>query len=207
MMQAELDAVVTSGAHRAKQPTYALFDERVPPAPSRDHDDMLLDLVLRYFTTRGPATAHDFAWWSGRTVADARRAIDAAGGALERVEVDGRPHWLAIEVPTPRRSARSAHLLPNYDEYFIAYKDRSAIARRLGSLDTVTGANALLPHVAFLDGQLVGSWKRVEDREGVIVELNLQARLSRAERRRLDLEAARFGRFLGQPVRVRNARR
>jgi hypothetical protein len=45
--------------------TYALLDERVPPAASMERDEALLELARRYFSTRGPATAKDFAWWSG----------------------------------------------------------------------------------------------------------------------------------------------
>src|SRR3989442_2499270 len=75
LMQAELDRVVISGARRGKQFTYALFDERVPPSPKRDRDEALHDLARRYFATRGPATAEDFAWWSGLSASEARRAI------------------------------------------------------------------------------------------------------------------------------------
>ena len=60
MMQAELDAVICSGPRRGKQFTYALLDERVAPAASRDRDESLADLTLRYFKCRGPATAADF---------------------------------------------------------------------------------------------------------------------------------------------------
>src|SRR5206468_8988550 len=34
LMRAELDAVVCSGARRGKQATYALLEDRVPPAPA-----------------------------------------------------------------------------------------------------------------------------------------------------------------------------
>ena len=90
--QAELDAVVCSGARRGKQSTYALLDERVPAAQAIERDAALAELARRYFPTRGPASAHDFAWWSGLTVGDARRAVEILGRTLARVEIDGRPH-------------------------------------------------------------------------------------------------------------------
>ena len=80
LMRAELDRVVISGARRGKQFTYALFDERVPAAPSRDRDEALGELASRYFATRSPATVHDFSWWSGLSMGDARRAIEIVGG-------------------------------------------------------------------------------------------------------------------------------
>jgi hypothetical protein len=47
VMQAEIDAVVCSGARRGTQSTYALLDERVPPAAARSRDDALAELTDR----------------------------------------------------------------------------------------------------------------------------------------------------------------
>jgi hypothetical protein len=66
-MHAELDAVICSGARRGKQITYALLDERVSAAPPMERDEALARLAGLYFSTRAPATVHDFAWWSGLT--------------------------------------------------------------------------------------------------------------------------------------------
>src|SRR5688500_5898314 len=44
MMRAELDGVICSGPRRGKQFTYALLEERVPPAPSISRDEALAEL-------------------------------------------------------------------------------------------------------------------------------------------------------------------
>src|SRR6185503_5208102 len=74
MMQAELDGVICSGPRRGKQFTYALLEERVAPAPMPAREQMLAELARRYFRARGPATAHDFAWWSSLALRDVREA-------------------------------------------------------------------------------------------------------------------------------------
>jgi hypothetical protein len=201
VIQAELDAIVCSGPRRGKHSTYALFDERVPAAGRMDRDASLAELARRYFPTRGPASAHDFAWWAGLTVNDARRAVDILGRELEPVQVGGRPHWMGAEGKTPPRKA-CAHLLPNYDEYFIGLVDRSAIGRRLGSVERVTGGNALINHIATVNGQIVGGWKRVAAGPRVTLRFDLLARLSRAERRLLDREIDRYRAFAGEPVEI-----
>jgi DNA glycosylase AlkZ-like len=198
MMRAELDAVVCSGPRRGKQATYALLDERVPPAAVLERDEALLELTRRYFSTRGPAAPRDFAWWSGLSVADAKRGIQIAERDLEQVAFDGQPLYFTERVVP--KAKPSAHLLPNYDEYFIGYKDRSAIATRLGHAKPVTGGNWLIAHVVFVDGQLVGGWKRVLERNAVLVELDLASRLTAAERRRVVTAARRFAAFVGLPV-------
>ena len=203
VMQAELDAIVCSGARRGKEFTYALLDERVPPSPPRDRDDALGELGMRYFATRGPASPHDFSWWSGLSVADAKRAIAVAGARLERVEVQGRALWRAPGVATVRSRSAVAHLLPNYDEYFIGLRDRSAMAQRMKSVSLVTGGDARVPHVALVDGQLVGGWKRVVTPGKVVADIHLATRVSAEERRLLTIEAERLGRFMELSAGVR----
>jgi hypothetical protein len=80
LMHAELEGVICSGPRRGKQFTYALLDERVPAAPVLDQDAALAELARRYLRTRGPATVHDFAWWSGLTVTAIRQGHRVARG-------------------------------------------------------------------------------------------------------------------------------
>jgi hypothetical protein len=205
MMQAELDAVICSGPRRGKQFTYALLDERVPTAPSLERDEALAELTRRYFTTRSPATPRDFAWWSGLTVADAKRGIDLMGPSLERVTLGDVHYWIASDRRLPRRS-ESAHLLPNYDEYFVGFRDRRSIAQRIGCMSSVMGASALVPHVIIVDGELVGIWKRTLGRTSVALMLQYQTRVTPAERERVVAAAQGFGKFLGLPVELENGR-
>ena len=199
LQRAELDRVVISGARRGTRFTYALFDERVPPAPARDRDEALGELARRYFVTRSPATVHDFSWWSGLAMADARRAIEIAGRLLTREQYSGRDYW-GIRDRASGRRARIAHLLPNYDEYFIGFKDRSAFAERLGGVVTKAQLHALWGHVLFVDGQIVGGWQRAPGDSDVALRLLLT--LTPAERDLVLRAGRRFEKFLGIPVKV-----
>ena len=200
VVRAEIDAVVCSGPRRGNEATYALLDEWVPPVAPIERDEALLELTRRYFGTRGPATQRDFTWWSGLSAADTKRGIQMAERELERVMRDGQQFYhIARALP---RAKPSAHLLPNYDEYFIGYKDRSAVGARLGHAKHVTGGDARIANVIFVDGQLVGGWKRVLEKNGVVVQLDLACRLGAPEERRVVAAARRFGAFLGLPVRI-----
>lgn len=206
MMQAELDAVICSGARRGKQFTYALLAERAPARPPRDRDESLEDLTLRYFTTRGPAAAADMCWWSGLASADVKRGIEIAGPRLEKVDVDGRRCWFSGTQRMPRKRS-SAHLLPNYDEYFIGLRDRSAIGGRGRALHLVTGGDGRTVHSAFIDGQLVGGWRRLQRASGMVVALDLVSRVTREERQRLAEQGERLSRFTGMPITIRDRTR
>jgi hypothetical protein len=195
----ELDAVICSGPRRGKQMTYALLEERVPPAKPIDREEALATLARRYFTSHGPATLKDYVWWSGLTVRDARAGIDLAGSALVRDEIDGFTYWSADRrAPTPSASP-SAQLLPNYDEYLIAYKDRHLVIGR-GSGDGVTRIKDPFVHHLVVDGRLAGSWTRTVKAGSVAVECATYARPDADTSRAIDAAVARLGRFLKLPA-------
>ena len=110
VMFAELEALICSGPLRGRQFTYSLLDERVPPAASLDPDEALGELARRYFTSHGPATVRDFAWWSGLTTTLVRRGLAVAGRHLARREADGREHWFAAAAPAARKRRTGAPL-------------------------------------------------------------------------------------------------
>ena len=98
VLRLEVDAVICSGARRDKQFTYALIDERVPPAKALTRDEALAELAKRYFASHGPATVRDFVWWSGLTVRDAQAGLDMVTPAIEHAVIgDLTVQVLAVE--------------------------------------------------------------------------------------------------------------
>lgn len=196
LMQAELETLICSGARRGKQFTYALLEERVPPARKLERDEALVELIRRYFTSRGPATMKDFSVWSGLTIADAKRGIEMLKPRLEYEMIDGQTYWF-VESPLPaKESSISAHLLPIYDEYVMGYKDRSAM---LGALERekFNAGSVAFDNLIVINGILVGSWKRILAKREVSIETNFNVRLTKMEQKAVAEAAAQFGRFLG----------
>jgi hypothetical protein len=202
MMRAEIDAVICSGARRGKQATYALLDERAPAAKARPRDDALAELARRYFTSHGPALAQDFAWWSGLMVADAKRAIELVGNRLREVTVGGARYWRGTAAPAPPRRP-AVHLLPNYDELFVAYGDRSASIDEKRLKKIGTWAMVFANNLVAVDGQVVGGWRRLVEKKSVVVATDLRRPLAAGERAGLRAAAERLQAFLGVPVTLR----
>ena len=117
---AELDGLLCSGALRGKHFTYALLDERAPAVPLLSRDEALAELARRFFTSHGPATLADFAWWSGITQADGKRGIEAAAAHLTEEAIGERRYWFGDVPPGVRPRGPVVRLTPNYDELFIA---------------------------------------------------------------------------------------
>lgn len=170
LLRAELDGVICSGPRIEKQLTYALLEERAPAGKSFNRDEALVELTRRYFRSHGPATLQDFVWWSGLTVDDAKQGI--------------------AQVGTPRAARTkqsSAHLLPAFDEYFVAYKDRQITAGSLSTWD-------VLGPTFIIDGIAAGTWKRTSS--GTI-DFNASRALKKSETLALKQAADRYAAYLG----------
>jgi hypothetical protein len=195
LMRAELGAVICSGPRRGKQLTYALLDERAPGARALTREEALVELAGRYFASRGPATVHDFAKWSGLTVADARAGLAAVASELRREELGGATYWSGGEEPPARRAPRAV-LLSIYDEYISSYRDRSVFCDPADAPRLVGMGNALA-YVLLLGGKVAGTWKRSIEARAVRVRVAPFRKLSRAEEDGVAAAATRFARFLG----------
>jgi hypothetical protein len=201
MMSAELDGLICSGARRGKQFTYALLEERVPFVEEISRDEALAELVRRYFSTRGPATLQDFTWWSGLTLLDARQGIQSVRSEFHHHEANGQTYWFP-ESAQAAMSSPTVYLLPNYDEYFVGLKDRSAIGEVAGKANILKDNPSVMAHVIILDGQMVGGWKRILGKNQVVVALDPITNLTRPEKQAVAMAAERFGTFLGLPVEI-----
>jgi hypothetical protein len=188
MMQAELDAVVCSGAYAGRHLTYSLLDERAPATkagrvlsdrPSRD--EMVAELVRRYFQSHGPATTRDFAWWSGLTMADGKRGLEIVRGTP--ADVDGLTYWTVGREPAETRPAR-VHLLPIYDEYIVAYRDRVAVPHGSERLKPMA-SGLTFQHALAVDGQIAGTWRTRRSASGVAVQPIPLRALTKVEARAL----------------------
>jgi len=200
VMHAELDGIICSGARRGKQFAYALLDERVPQTRTLEHDEALAEFVRRYFTSHGPAIVQDFVWWSGLTVAEAKVGLEMNASQLLHETVDGQTYWFSESMPLAEDSSQIAYLLPNFDEYTVGYKDRSALldASHVNKLDAKD--SVLLSNVIVLDGRVVGTWKRMLRKDAVLVALNPFTPLSIAETDVIATLVEQYGTFLGLSV-------
>jgi hypothetical protein len=193
-MFAELEGVVCSGPRRGRQFTYALLADRAPNARRLPREDALAELVRRYFSSHGPATIRDFVWWSSLTVADARRGLAMTGASRETI--DGLDYWRIGGARARPGTPAAVHLLPIYDEYLIAYRDRVAVPHASPALP----GGVTFRHALIADGQVAGTWNLRRTAGGLAVQVTPVRRLPARARAGVAAAADRFGRFLGGPV-------
>jgi hypothetical protein len=198
ILGAELEGLIASGPRHGKQFSYALLAERAPGARALDRTEALAEVTRRYFRSHGPAQIGDFVWWSGLTVADARTGIALAGAALGHQLVDGKGYWFDPEAAPAGEAAAVAHLLPNFDEYTVGYRDRAAVVHRDRTFDaSLFSFGSVLSNVVTVGGRVRGAWRRTVVRDAVRVEIRLLDRLQPLETAAVEDAGRRLGRFLG----------
>lgn len=197
MMRAELDQVICSGPRKGNQFTYALLDERAPSQKPLTMDEALLALTMRYFTSRGPATVNDFSYWSGLTVAQVKKGVMMAKHLLTAEKIDGQEYFC---VPSKRKvtpgDMQSTFLMPDYDEYGMSYKNRSALShpRFKGKLD--------YNRALIVDGVMVGSWRRTLEGKKILLEIKQNIPLSKSQLEMVKLAAQQYGAFYNKEVKI-----
>jgi hypothetical protein len=168
LMRAEAECLVCSGALDGQNQTYALLDERVPPAMPLNQDESLAKLAKLYFCSHSPATLPDFMWWSGLSAKDARAGLEAIKSSLASEEMDGQTYWIAdCAAHADTERLPPAHLLPAFDEYIIGYKDRSTVLG-LPYLGKAVSSNGVFRPTIAVDGKIIGLWQKGTDKRRTV---------------------------------------
>lgn len=173
--------LICFGPRRGKQPAFVLLDEWLPSSKPKAREEALGELARRYLRGHGPATAADFAWWSGLAPKEAAEAIALAGPPSYR----------------EAKAKKSVHLLPPFDEYTVAYKDRSAVVDPAFAKRINTGGG-MLNAIVVVDGLVAGTWKRTL--RGGEVEVTPSLFREPSDARAITRAAKRYARFLGRSL-------
>lgn len=197
LWHAAQEALICFGPPRGKEQTFVLLDEWLPKQEPLPREEALAALAKRYFTSHGPATLQDFAWWSGLTMSDVKKGVEASKASLREVTLVDQKYFLPEDVPEAKHSLSSVHLLPGFDEYLLGYKDRSAVLDPQYAQSIHPGANGVFKPTIVVDGQVSGIWERTLKKDKVIVRLKPFAPLPKTSEKALAKAVERYGSYLG----------
>jgi hypothetical protein len=189
IMLAELSGLVVNGPMNGKQHTYGLAAERTSQPRELTGDDALAELIRRYFTGHGPATAKDFAWWSSLTMARIKQGLALVGDELGHAEVDGLQVWFDPAIDDGSIPA-TVFLLQAFDEYVVAYGNTKFV-HNPNPIEPEPGGRFtehMMMHPVVADGIVSGYWRR---KTGTL-EIHLIKELNTKQTKALATELARF---------------
>ncbi len=192
--------LICLGPMQDKQQTFVLLDEWAPNPRKLSQEESLAELAKRYFASHGPATAHDFAWWAGLTVTEARAGLEAARSDLLLEAMDGKEYWTKSgALDNTAYDASSVNLLPGFDEYLLGYRDRSAVLADEHAAKVVPGRNGVFRPIIVVGGRVVGTWQRRLKKDAIDISLSPFTGLGDWQDR--VMEAAKsYSEFVGLPL-------
>jgi hypothetical protein len=200
MMHAELEGLICSGPRIGKQFSYALLEERTPKVKSYSRDEALSMFLLRYFTSRGPATLNDFAYWSGLTLKDARAGIEPIRAQLQRISIAGGEYFTGNVTIPKSLDDQDTFFMPDYDEYGMSYKDRSAL--RAVPDDKVSGKEnwSVFGHYIVVEGTMQGTWRDEVFNDSIKMLSKFIKPLTARAKQKVKNALKRYSSFFGKKV-------
>ena len=197
MMKAELEGIICSGARKGNQHAYALLDERAKPVKAMTKKEALFQFTQRYFTSRGPATVKDFAGWSGLSITEAKEGTAMLPKKFIREKINGQ-EYIFLPMVTNAGKIQSSFLMPDYDEYGMSYKDRSALCNHDIDLSVFKNGNPFFNRMIILDGRIEGTWKRTFKNNKAVVETAPFKSLNKTKQQALNKAIKKYCAFVGK---------
>ncbi|WP_026555815.1 winged helix DNA-binding domain-containing protein [Arthrobacter sp. 35W] len=199
-----LTGTLVQGPSHGNGQKFMLMERWIPAPRVLDRSEALAELATRYFTSHGPATLQDFAWWAKLTLTDARAGLAAAQPDLAEAQLDGSSVWMAPETAALSDAkavpgAQSLLLLPGFDEFLLGYADRSAALAPEHAEAIVPGGNGVFRSTIVAGGRVAGTWaKGAKTPKGgaAVVVPSPFAELTAAQQRKLDKAAAAYATFM-----------
>ncbi|HVK22219.1 MAG TPA: winged helix DNA-binding domain-containing protein [Actinokineospora sp.] len=134
---AALTGVIRRGPDRSDdEPTYV----RLAESPPLDEAKALARLADRYVAGHAPATAEDFAAWSGLPLGKARAAFTGTS-------------------PKHDDPGRTVRFVGHFDAYLLGYRDRTPAVPTAYAKRIQAGGGFVMPAV-LVDGRAVATWRR-----------------------------------------------
>ncbi len=152
------EGLLCFGPRLSKQQGFVLLDEWIPFSKKLHGEEALAELATRYFTSHGPATVRDFAWWSGLTVTAATKGLELVKKNFISEDINGQMFWMSDHTSIKIKT-QAIYLLPAFDEYLVGYKDRSAALDTKYARDILT-TNGIFNPSLIINGKVEGTWKR-----------------------------------------------
>jgi hypothetical protein len=180
------------GPPQGQKVTFVHSDDWVGPGREWTPDEALREVARRYAETYGPVSHRQFGeWFTSRSFTS-----DAAFDLFAELD---------LPEPEPVEARASVRLLPEYDVYVMAFREREQLvppevraqvaAHGKGRYEGPAGTPFLL-----IDGICAGIWGRKKTAKRIELVVEPARGLTRAERAVVAAEADRIGAFLGLGV-------
>ncbi|CAN7420869.1 winged helix DNA-binding domain-containing protein [Terrabacter sp. LjRoot27] len=197
-----MSGLICQGPVIGRQPSFVLIDSWVPHSRKPSREEGLATVAERYVRSHGPVTEKDLAGWLLKPLGLTREALALVGDRIVRAELDGQTWLTHVDARPVPDGPGGVHLLPQWDEFLLGYKSREVTLPPEHFVKVVPGRNMVFKPTLVVDGEVAGTWRRVQKREHVVVEVSPFVDLSARRWREVETAAAAYGTFLDTEAEV-----
>ena len=200
LYRAAWDGLICFGPQMGGEQTFTLMEKWLPDSEILDEDEAISRLAVKYFSSHGPATIRDFAWWSGLKISQCRAAVERNASKLERIGSDTVDYY-RLKGSSGDAQFQDVLLLPAFDEYLVGYTDRELMLNGIQK-DRIIMKNGTFRPVILNEGKVAGTWKSRENGERVTIVPDVFVKLDKIERASLKEASTGLGEFLGKDIEI-----
>ena len=190
------EGLICFGARNGKQPTFTLLEEWIPPVKEKAADVVMAEFTLRYFTSHGPATVQDFAWWTGLSATEAKEIHELIKSSLVSETVDGITYWMTSNSKATKAKSTGVYLLPGFDEYLMGYTNRTPAIDTTRFKQIAGTGNGILNSTIVINSQVAGTWKRTIQKNKVTIETKPFETFSKTQQSAIEAATKKYSKFL-----------
>jgi hypothetical protein len=189
-----------------KESCFARLDQWLPNISlgETDEDQARNELLLKYLHSYGPASAQDFACWSGLLTSEATRAIEINLTVLKPVQIKetGKRLWML------RKDFKNLQkldldeeaplcLLPKFDSYLMGHKNRTRIIEDQFLKQVYRPVIGDVAATMLVNGRIVGTWASKKTAKMLTVAVKAFRKLDKDTLSELEQVAKELGAFMG----------
>ncbi|MEM2102468.1 MAG: winged helix DNA-binding domain-containing protein [Candidatus Bathyarchaeia archaeon] len=163
-----------------KESCFARLDKWLPHVNLEeiDEEQARTKLLLKYLHCYGPASAEDFACWSGLLTSEANKIIEANLNRLKEVRVENsrKSFWLLKEdaktlEKIDLQEEAEPRLLPKFDSYLLGHKDRTRIIDEEFRQRVFRPVVGDIAATILVNGRIAGTWAHKKTKTKLTVTL------------------------------------
>ena len=192
--------VFCSGPNRGNEPTFVQADAWIPNWKDMTRKEAEVILLRKYLRAFGPATATDFAQWSGMTLTEARSIWAQEQSGITPVKVEG---WTAEVLREDLESIALAgfeqplvRLLPYFDTFLLGHKDRDHLVTKEHQ-PSIYRAQGWIAPVVLVNGRALAVWEYTREGNTLLMKITRLEPISPSVMIGIQEEVKDLSRFLG----------
>src|SRR5262249_44410964 len=111
--------------------------------------------------------------------------------------VEGKTYYMGSDLPRVVKNS-DVYLLPPFDEFLVAYRDRDASLERAHAQHVNPGANGIFSPIVVTNGQVIGTWKRGIKKGGAVITKKPFVKFTSQEERAMIKAEEAYQSFISQ---------